>query len=82
MVPMHHSAVELLLGGVAGYWVLERAEAHKGDLKKLGRFLGWLIIVASFVGIVCRAWSLSSACPIGAMGKGRACPFGYKSAMR
>ena len=79
---MHHSAVELLLGTVAGYWVLERAEAHKGDLKKLGRFLGWLIIIASLVGVVCRAWSMSAACPIGMMRKGGACPFGFKSAMR
>ena len=82
MGPVHHSAVELLVGTVAGYWLLERAESHKGDLKKLGRFLGWLLIVASLVGMICRVWSMSGACPVGAMGKGRACPFGFKSAMR
>ena len=79
---MHHSAVELLLGTVAGYWVLERAEAHKGDLKKFGRFLGGLIIAASLVGLVCRVWSMSAAYPAGMMRKGGVCPLGYKSAMR
>ena len=82
MVPMHHSAVELLVGTVAGYWMLERAETHKGDLKKLGRFLGWLIILASLAGMLCRVWALSSACQLGMAGKSRACPFGFKSAMR
>ena len=79
---MHHGAVELLLGAVAGYWVLERAETHKGDLKKFGRFLGVLVILASLAGLVCRLWSMSAACPLGSMRKGAACPFGFKSTMR
>ena len=79
---MHHSAAELLLAAVAGYWVLERAETHKGELKRVGRFLGGLIIVASLVGLVCRVWSLSAACPLGSMRKGGACPLGFTSTMR
>lgn len=66
----------LLLSAVAGYWVLERAESHKGSLRKVGRFLGWLIIVSSLIGAVCRVWCL--ACPSGAMGKGW-CPFSKKA---
>ena len=41
----------LLLAAVAGYWVLERAESHQGLLRKVGHFLGWLIIIVSFVGV-------------------------------
>ena len=67
-----------MLTVVAGYWVLERAETHKNDLKKIGRFLGGLIIVASLVGLVCRVWSLASACPIGKMGRGATCPLRFK----
>ena len=82
MGPMHHSAVELLLGAVAGYWVLERAETHKGDLKRIGQFVGWLVIVASLAGMVCRVWSWTGACSLIGMGKGGTCPLGFKSAMR
>jgi len=40
----------LLLAAVGGYWVLERAETHKGVLRRVGQFLGWLIIIVSFTG--------------------------------
>lgn len=63
----------LLLSTVAGYWVLERAEGHKGSLRKVGRFLGWLIIVSSLIGVVCRVWCYAT-CDPGPMGKGW-CPF-------
>ncbi len=76
---MVHGAETLLLAAVGGYWVLERAEAHKGNLKKVGQFLGWLIIVASLMGVACRVWSFAASCPIGMMGKGRTCPLGFKS---
>ena len=75
---MTHGGSMLLVTLVAGYWVLERAETHKGDLKKLGRFLGGLIIVASLAGLVCRLWGMASSCPIGMGGtakRGVMCPF-------
>lgn len=75
---MLHGIEGLLLTAVAGYWVLERSEGHKGDLKRVGRVLGVIIIVASLVGVVCRVWCLG-ACPMGAKGKGRFCPFSMKS---
>ena len=58
----------LLLAAVAGYWVLERAATHKGQLKRIGQTLGWLIIVVSVVGVICRVWCLVTgrmgACPL------------------
>ena len=69
-----HGIGLLLVTVVAGYWVLERAETHKGDLRRVGKVLGWLIIVSSLLGIACRVWSYA-ACPPGAMGKKSFCPF-------
>ena len=68
----------LFLSAVAGYWVLERAETHKGDLKRIGQFLGVLIIVASLVGVACRVWS-AATCQPGSMGKGWYCPYSPRS---
>ncbi len=59
----------LLLSAAAGYWVLERAEVHKRGLRRVGRWVGGLIIVVSILGLLCRA----SAC----MSKG--CPWTSKS---
>ena len=59
----------LLLSAVGGYWVLERAESHKGSLRRIGRLLGGLIIGLSVLGLVCHAWgncswkSNSWSCP-------------------
>jgi hypothetical protein len=80
---MLHGVVGLLLTTVAGYWVLERAEGHKGQLKKVGQFLGALIIVVSVLGLACSLWCFASGktgyCP-GGMGKGWFCPYGSKAA--
>ena len=64
----------LLLTAIGGYWVLERAETHKGSLRRAGRFLGWLIIVSSLLGVACRVWYAATCAP-GMMGKGGFCPF-------
>lgn len=69
-----HGIGLLLVTVVAGYWVLERAETHKGDLRRVGKVLGWLIIVSSLIGIACRVWGYAT-CPPGAMGKQGFCPF-------
>jgi hypothetical protein len=62
----------LLLTTVAGYWVLERAEAHKGELKRVGRIVGIAVMLLSLLGIVCQVYSNCGAmkgyCPVG-MGK-------------
>ena len=72
---MVHSATGLLFSAVAGYWVLERAETHKqGNLRRLGRFLGWAVVIVSLTGVLCRVFSLASGY-CGGMKKGAACPF-------
>jgi len=71
-----HGIGLLLVTAAAGYWVLERAETHKGDLRRVGKVLGWLIIVSSLIGVVCRVWGYAT-CPPGATGMGKQwfCPF-------
>ena len=68
-----HGAGVLLLAAVAGYWVLERADKHKGGLRKLGQILGGLIIVVSLVGLACRIWCLATMCKSPMM-RGGYCP--------
>ncbi len=81
-----HGVEMLLLSTVAGYWVLERAETHKGQLRKVGQFLGGVIILVSLIGTICRVWYLISAatgsCPMDKTGKGWHCPFMSKTAPR
>ena len=68
---MGHGLVGLLLTAVAGYWVLERASTHKGQLQKIGFFVGSFVIVASLVGFICSIWCMNT-------GKMGTCPFGGK----
>ena len=65
---MLYGGAGLLLSTVAGYWVLERAESHKGSLRRVGRLLGSGIIVVSLLGLVCQFWG---AC---GMKRGGMCP--------
>jgi len=66
---MGHGSGLLLLTAVAGYWVLERASVHKGQLQKVGFFVGSVVIIASLVGVICTVWCLgtgtSGMCPLG-----------------
>ena len=74
---MAHSGVVLLFGAAAGYWVLERASAHKGSLKRTGEVLGWVMIITSLAGLACGVWAAASGrCAPG--GKGAMCPFSSK----
>ena len=51
---MQHGVGLLLLAAVGGYWVLERASNHKqGDLRRVGKALGWIIILVSVIGVMC-----------------------------
>ena len=72
-----HGSGLLLLTAVAGYWVLERAETHKGDLRRAGKLLGWLIIAVSLIGVACNVWCLATCkTAYGPMSKkGGYCPF-------
>ena len=71
MMMYGHGLVGLLLTAVAGYWVLERASTHKGQLQKVGYFLGSVIVIASLLGVICSVWCLGT-------GKTGMCPFGGK----
>ena len=79
---MLHETAGLLLSAVGGYWVLERSQAHKGNLKKIGQVLGTLVMIISFAGVVCKVWYAvacqSGLCPLG-KGKSYMCPFSGKS---
>ena len=78
---MGHGVGILLLTAVAGYWVLERAETHKGDLRRVGKVLGALIIAVSLIGIICTVWCLTSSmgyCPFPK--KAGYCPMGSQAA--
>lgn len=77
---MGHGLVGLLLAAVAGYWVLERASAHKGQLQKIGFTVGSIVIVASLLGAVCSVWcsggGKSGMCAFGGkMGRGAYTPY-------
>lgn len=66
----------LLLSAAAGYWVLERSASHnKGNLKRVGQVVGWFMILASILGVVCKVYYLST-CPPGST----MCPFTAKGA--
>ena len=66
---MVHGAGIFLLGAIGGYWLLERADTHKGGLRRVGKWLGGFIIVVSLLGLV-------STMTCGSSGmKGGMCPF-------
>lgn len=60
----------LLISAAAGYWVLERAERQRGRLKTVGRIVGWLVVILSFVGVAGRLCYAK-----GAIGGKLGCPF-------
>ena len=79
-----HGVGLFLLSAVGGYWVLEQASSHKGELQRVGRLLGSIIIVMSLIGVGYGAVSMiggRAGCNMedGRMGKhammGYSCPF-------
>ncbi|HJT24450.1 MAG TPA: hypothetical protein VJ873_07720 [bacterium] len=48
-----HRILAYLIGLALGYWVLTHAEKEKAKLKAIGRVIGWIIIVVSFIGPLC-----------------------------
>ena len=61
---MVHGTGMLLLTTIGGYLVLERAEGHKGSLRRIGRILGTAIVVISLLSIACGVWCASGSCPM------------------
>ena len=60
----------LLIALAVGYYVLIIADKEKKQTKLLGQIIGWIIIVASLLGI----WCYVQQC-IQEGGVGAACPF-------
>ena len=60
-----HAAAGLLIAAAAGYLVVERADKHKGSLRRIGYMVGGLIIVSSILGLAC-----AISCKAGAWGYG------------
>ena len=81
---MTHGIGALLLSAVGGYWVLERAARQKGQLKRVGQWLGGLIIIVSLIGAFCQVLCLATGsmgmCPLEKSKKGFFCPFSGKPA--
>lgn len=73
----------LLLTAVAGYWVLERASKHKGQLKRIGQIVGLFVIIVSILGSICSVACLSSgkygSCLLSKKGKTGFYPHSFKS---
>lgn len=71
---MGHGIAALLLSTAAGYWVLERSAAQKGQLRKVGLLLGSLIVIGSL---------LAAAADVCYLGGRSECPlFGQKMGMK
>ena len=69
-----HGEVALLLSAIAGYWVMERAEEHRGHLRSVGRVLGTSIMLLSLFLLACNMWGGTMYGPhMGMRGKGM-CP--------
>ncbi len=54
---MAHKIVAYLISMAVGYWVLTLAAREKNDLQKIGKAIGWIIIVVSFFGPLCAVGS-------------------------
>lgn len=52
-----HRILAYLIGLALGYWVLTHAEREKGTLKRIGKVIGWIILVVSLIGPLCLAGS-------------------------
>jgi hypothetical protein len=73
--------VAYLFSLAVGYWVLTLADKEKNLNKKIGKWIGWIIIVVSICGMLCSAACCMSCrgkagcnmtqwgCPMGATGK-------------
>ncbi len=71
-----HSVGLLLLATAGGYWVLERSSTQKKGLRRVGQWLGGVIVVVSLIGVVCHIMA-AAGCPLKAS-KGGFCPYPSK----
>lgn len=51
-----HGVAALLVSAAVGYWVLTLAAKEKEGTKKIGHFVGLIIIVVSLLGVACKVY--------------------------
>ena len=75
-----HRIVAYLISLAVGYWVLTLAEKEKNTNKKIGKVVGWIIIVVSLIGPLCitgsRVFCHGSSCSYM-----QSCPWGGSHGM-
>ena len=71
---MFHGAVGYLLTAGAGYLVLERADKQKGSLRRIGQWVGAVIVILSLLGSACAIGSGLAQCSSGSRKMGGFCP--------
>lgn len=71
---MLQGAAGLLIAAAVGYLVIERADRHKGSLRRIGYLVGGVIVVSSIIGLACKVSCMASGGSCGMMKKGAYCP--------
>jgi len=75
---MGHGTGALLIAAAAGYWVFERASTRKDPAKRIGQWVGGVIMAVSLIGVACQVWCVvggaSGMCKFGKDGKMISCP--------
>jgi hypothetical protein len=64
-----HKIVAYLLTLALGYWVLTHAEKQAGLTQKIGKVIGWIILIVSLSGPLC----ILGSCLAGHCGMGHCC---------
>ena len=70
----------LLLAAIGGYWVLERAQGHRGNLKRIGQLVGGVVIIVSLLGVSCKVYGLATGKSYSKCSKRYYCPYAAKQA--
>jgi hypothetical protein len=74
--------VAYLFSLAVGYWVLALADKEKNLTKKIGKWIGWIIIVVSVCGMLCATAFCMKCCGGGKCNMTKwGCPMGSKGMM-
>ncbi len=64
-----HKIIGYLLTMAVGYWVLTHAEKQAGLTQKIGKVIGWIILIVSLSGPLC----IAGSCLMGHCGTDHCC---------
>jgi hypothetical protein len=74
--------VAYLFSLAVGYWVLTLADKEKNLNKKIGKWIGWIVIVVSICGMLCSASFCMKCCSKSGCGPSTwGCPMGATGKM-